>query len=109
PETNAAYEVGGKWDVLKSQLALTAAAFQITQSNSRSRNSDNTYTATGTVRVRGFRLGASGKLARRWSLFAGYAHLDARITAAVAPGTQGKVLLNTPRDSATLWTTYEAG
>jgi catecholate siderophore receptor len=109
PETNAAYEVGGKWDVLHDQLDLTAAAFQITQSNSRSQNADNTYTATGTIRVQGFRLGASGKITRRWSVFGGYAHLDARIEDAIAPGTQGRVPLNTPRDSATLWTTYEAG
>ena len=56
PETNAAYEVGGKWDVLNDKLDLTAAAFQITQYNSRSQNSDNTYTANGTIRVQGWLL-----------------------------------------------------
>ena len=109
PETNAAYEVGGKWDVLKDQLDLTAAAFQITQYNSRSQNSDNTYTANGTIRVQGFRLGAAGKITRRLSVFGGYSHLDAKIIDAIAVGTQGMVPANTAKDSATLWTTYDAG
>jgi catecholate siderophore receptor len=109
PESNVAYEVGGKWDVLHDRLDLTAAAFEITQYNSRSQNSDNTYTANGTIRVRGWRLGASGRLTRRWQLFGGYSHLDPEIVDAIAVGTQGKVPLNTAKDSATLWSTYEVG
>lgn len=106
PETNAAYEAGGKWDLLKDHLDLTAAVFQITQDNSRSQNSDNTYTANGTIRVRGERLGASGKLTRRWQIYGGYTHLDGRIVKAIAVGTQGMIPSNTPADTATLWTTY---
>jgi catecholate siderophore receptor len=106
PETNTAYEVGGKWDVLDQQLDLTAAAFQITQDNSRSQNPDNTYTANGVIRVQGVRLGASGRITPRWTVYGGYTHLDAKIVHAIAPGTQGKVPANTPADTATLWTTY---
>ncbi|HEY4029608.1 MAG TPA: TonB-dependent siderophore receptor [Caulobacteraceae bacterium] len=109
PETNTAYEVGGKWDLLNDQLDLTAAAFQITQDNSRSQNADNTYTANGTIRVQGFRLGASGKITRRLSVFGGYSHLDAKIIDAIAAGTQGMVPANTAKDSATLWATYDVG
>lgn len=109
PEDNEAYEVGGKWDVLNDQLDLTAAAFQITQHNSRSQNSDNTYSPNGTIRVQGWRLGAAGRVTRRLSLFGGYSHLDAEIVDAIAAGTKGKVPSNTAKDSATLWTTYEAG
>jgi catecholate siderophore receptor len=107
PETNKAYEVGGKWDVLHGQLDVTAALFQITQDNSRSQNSDNTYTANGTIRVRGARVGAVGRLTPDWQLFAGYTHLNGKIIQAVAPGTQGMVPANTPSDSATIWTTYD--
>lgn len=109
PENNAAYEVGGKWDALKGQLDLTAAAFQITQSNSRSQNADNTYSPNGTIRVQGWRLGASGKITRRLSVFGGYSHLDAKIVHAIAPGAHGMVPANTAKDSAALWTTYDAG
>jgi catecholate siderophore receptor len=107
PESNKAYEVGGKWDLLQDRLDVTAAAFQITQYNSRSQNSDNTYTANGTIRVQGARFGAVGKLTKQWQIFAGYTRLDAKIVNAVAAGTLGKVPANTPKDSATLWSTYE--
>jgi catecholate siderophore receptor len=109
PETNEAYEVGGKWDVLQDQLDLTAAAFQITQHNSRSRNSDNTYSPNGTIRVQGFRLGAAGRLTPRLSVYGGYSHLDAEIVDPIAAGTRGMTPANTPRDSATLWGAYELG
>ena len=109
PETNTAYEAGGKWNVLQGRLDLTAAAFRIIQDNSRSQNADNTYTANGVIRVQGGRLGVSGKLTRRWTIYGGYTRLDARIIKGVAPGAQGMVPPNTPADSATLWSTFEAG
>jgi catecholate siderophore receptor len=107
PQTNADHVVGGKWHLLDDQLDLTEAAFQITQSNSRSQNTDNTYSATGVIQVRGARLGVAGRLTRHWKLLGGYAHLDARIIDAIAPGTVGRVPANTPCDAATVWTTYE--
>lgn len=106
PETNRAYELGAKWDLLRT-LSLDAALFQITQFNSRSQNADNTYTANGTVRVNGARLGVSGKLTSKWQVFGGWTYLDGEIVDAIAPGTQGKVPSNTPRNTATIWTTYE--
>jgi catecholate siderophore receptor len=40
-------------------------------------------------------------------LMAGYTHLNPFVEKASAlDGTQGKVLANTPRDSATFWSTY---
>jgi catecholate siderophore receptor len=109
PEINKAYEVGGKWDVLDERLDLDAAVFQITQYNSRSQNADNTYTANGTIRVNGARLGISGKVNKRWLVYGGYSHLDAKIVSAIAVGTLGMAPANTPRDTATLWTTYDVG
>jgi len=107
PEENKAFELGGKWDITKGLLSTDAALFQITQDNARSQDASGNYTATGTIRVRGARWGASGQLARGWKLFAGYAYLDARIVQGIAVGTQGMVPANTPRQTATLWTTYD--
>jgi catecholate siderophore receptor len=107
PETNKAYEAGGKVDALNGKLSLNGAVFQITQDNARSADASGNYTATGTIRVRGARLGGSGLLAHGWKLFAGYAFIDARIIDGVGVGTQGMVPANTPRNSATLWSTYE--
>ncbi len=107
PETNKSYEGGGRVDLIKDRLSVNGAVFQITQDNARNQQPDGTYAATGTVRVRGVRLGASGAPVKSWKIFAGYAYLDAEITKAIAVGTQGMVPLNTPRNSATLWTTWE--
>ena len=107
PETNKAYEAGGKVDVLAGELSLNGAVFQITQDNARSQDASGNYTATGTIRVRGARVGGSGLLAKGWKVFAGYAFLDAKIIDGIAVGTQGMVPGNTPRNSGTLWSTYE--
>ena len=106
PETNEAYEVGAKLDFLGDNLSLTGALFQITKQNARSQNTDNTFSATGTIQVKGVRAGAVGRLTPDWQVFGGYTYLDARITSGIATGTSGMVPLNTPRDSANLWTTY---
>jgi catecholate siderophore receptor len=109
PEDNDAVEAGAKWAPLGERLTVTGAVFRITQRNARAQNPDNTYTATGTIRAEGVRLGASGRITHAWQVFAGYTHLDARITDAIAPGTQNKVPANTAPDSATFWTTYDIG
>jgi catecholate siderophore receptor len=107
PEKNKAYELGGKWDPLGGRVSLNAAIFQITQFNARSVDSNGNYTATGTVRVNGVRMGASGLLARGWKIFAGYSLLEAKIIEGIAAGTQGMVPLNTPKNAGAVWTTYE--
>ncbi|MBS0446637.1 MAG: TonB-dependent siderophore receptor [Proteobacteria bacterium] len=107
PEKSRAYELGGKWNLQGDALIANAAAFQITKYNARSQNSDGTYTATGTVRVNGARLGASGAIDKRWKVFGGYTWLAAEIVDAIAAGTQGMTPQNAPRGSATLWSTYE--
>lgn len=106
PEQNEAYEVGTKIDFLKGNLALTGALFQITKYNARSQNADNTFAASGTTRVKGVRLGVAGRITDEWQVFGGYTYLDARIIDGIGAGTTGMVPLNTPRDSANLWTTY---
>jgi len=107
PETNEAYEVGGKWETDNDRFGVTAAVFQITKLNSRSQNPDNTFTANGNIRVRGVRLGASGRVADHWLIYGGYTYLDARIIKAIAPGTLGMIPVNTAKHNATLWTTYD--
>jgi catecholate siderophore receptor len=106
PQKNKAYELGGKWDLNNGNLSLTAAAFQITQDNARSQNSDGTYVATGTVRVNGARAGVAGRVTEQLQLFGAYTHLDATIVNGIAPGTLGKTPANTPKDAASIWAVY---
>lgn len=106
PQENKAYELGGKWDVNGGALSMTAAAFNITQYNARAQNADGTYTATGTVRVNGARAGIAGRITDALQVFGAYTFLDGTIVDGIAPGTQGKVPANTPRNAASLWAVY---
>jgi catecholate siderophore receptor len=107
PEKNRSYEIGAKWDVFDGKLSLTSALFNIQKTNARSLVSPGVYQLDGDVRVTGFEVGAAGHITRNWQLIGGYTHLNPSIVkASAADGTQGKVLANTPRNSATLWSTY---
>lgn len=106
PQTNEAFEVGAKYDFLAGNLSVTGAAFQITQNNARSQNTDGTYSATGTIQVKGVRAGITGRITDEWQVWGGYTYLDARIVSGIGANTTGMVPLNTPRDAATLWSTY---
>ena len=106
PENNEAFELGAKYDFFNGGLSLTGALFQITKNNARSQNLDGTYSATGQVRVRGVRAGIAGRITPEWQVWGGYTLLDARITNGTAVNTTGKIPLNTPPNSLTLWTTY---
>ena len=108
PEKSRSYEVGTKWDVLDGNLSLTSALFDIEKTNSRSQVSPGIYISNGDVRVTGFEFGAAGRITRDWQLMGGYTHLVPKIAhASVLEATNGKDLANTPRDMATLWTTYK--
>jgi len=108
PEKNRSYEVGGKWNVRDDSLALTAALFNLEQTNARTQTSAGEYVLDGNIRVRGAEFGASGHLTDQWQLFSGYTYMNAKVVKA-ADGTQGNVPANTPRNTATLWTTYTFG
>jgi len=107
PEKNKAYEMGGKWDLLGGNLSVSSALFQVEKFNARSQISTGVYDLTGDIRVRGFEVGGVGRLTSNWQILAGYTFLDAQIVkASTLDGTQGKVPANTPRNSASVWTTY---
>src|SRR5262249_43174754 len=99
PESNQNFEGGAKYDLLKGNLSLTGAVFQITQYNSRTQNPDGTFTANGTIQVNGVRTSIAGRITPEWQVWGGYTYLNGRITNGIGAGTQGMVPLNTPRDS----------
>jgi catecholate siderophore receptor len=107
PEKSKTYEMGAKWDLYDGNLSLTSAIFNTEKDNARSQVSTGVYELTGDIRVRGFEVGLAGRIRRDWQVLAGYTYLDAKIIKASAvDGTLGKVPQNTPKNSATLWTTY---
>jgi catecholate siderophore receptor len=58
------------------------------------------------VQVGGARMGIAGKVSTKWQWFGGYTRLNASIVDAIAPQTAGKTPANTPKDSLSLWSTY---
>jgi catecholate siderophore receptor len=111
PENNAGWEAGVKYELLNANLSLNAAVFSIIKNNARTQNPDGTYSPTGNVQVTGGRVGFSGRITPEWQVFGGYAHLNGVILNGLSyqngiGNTTGKVPLNTPTDSANLWTTY---
>ncbi|MES2206399.1 MAG: TonB-dependent siderophore receptor [Pseudomonadota bacterium] len=111
PEKSRSYEVGGKWDLINGALSLNSALFRIEKDNARSFAGANLYSLDGNIKVDGFEFGATGHITPQWQIIGGYTYLNAKIVKSLdnSPGsipTEGKTLANTPRHSATLWSTY---
>jgi catecholate siderophore receptor len=129
PEKARSFEVGAKADVLDRKLQLTAALFRNERTNFRVATNDvanpTVQVLDGRSRVDGMALGAAGKITPAWSIFANYTYLDSKIKQSVSdlcldPATatsncpivtggdpqRGNFLINTPKHSGSLWTTY---
>jgi catecholate siderophore receptor len=111
PESSRNLEMGGKWDVLDQRLSLTAAVFRSEKNNARVALTGvrgGPVANVGKQRVDGIELGLSGNLSAQWQMFAGVTWLDSTLVKAspATPGDQGNQFPNTPRRSATLWTSY---
>jgi catecholate siderophore receptor len=126
PEKARNIEIGAKADVLGGGLQLTAALFRNERSNFRVPSNDPGQPASlqvidGKSRVDGVALGATGKITPAWSIFANYTYLDSEVKQSVSdfclahPGVngcptvdfqQGNVIIQTPKHSGSLWTTY---
>ncbi len=135
PESAVNLELGTKWELLDSRLALTAAVFRNERENFKVADPDPTnptgeQSLDGRARVQGVALGVAGHVTRDWSLFANYTYLDSEVLSSVSdyclanPGNpnaddvncgnsaafpdpqKGNPLTNTPKHSASLWTTY---
>ncbi|NMZ96585.1 TonB-dependent receptor [Pseudomonas lundensis] len=119
PEETVNYELGTKWDVLQDRLSLTAAVFRTEKKNTRVLADSFTYENAGKSRVDGIELSASGKITDKWQVFAGYSYLKSEL---VDPGLKanrngtintaalsdkGNEMPNTPKNSFSLWTTYD--
>jgi len=128
PETARSYEIGVKAELLNRRLQLTAALFRNERSNFRVASNEpgvaDPQVLDGRSRVDGIALGVSGNFSRRWSVFANYTYLDGEVrqsvsdfcranpgplclnSAAIPDPQAGDALIQTPRHSASLFTTY---
>lgn len=118
PEKTQNYELGAKWGFFDSRLLLTSAIFRVDKTNARTPGinpGDPPIILDGRQRVDGIELGATGNITRNWQILAGYSLLDSRILESntaptivngVSFSEVGRRLINTPRNSFNLFSTY---
>jgi catecholate siderophore receptor len=121
PEKTFTTELGVKWDFFRRRLLLSSAVFRVDKTNARTAGvnpGDPPQVLDGEQRVQGVEFSATGSISRNWQIFAGYTFLDSEILKTntlptVVNGVPfyelGKELINTPRNSFNLWTTYTLG
>ena len=109
PEKTYTFEAGSKWDLFGERLSVSGAVFRVDKTNARTPGllpDDPPQVLQGEQRVNGVELGAMGSLTRAWKIFAAYTYLDSKILKSNTPAEVGKELINTPKNSLNLWTTY---
>jgi catecholate siderophore receptor len=108
PEKTYTFEAGSKWEMFGSRLLLSGAVFRVEKTNARTPGlpGEPPQVLDGEQRVDGVELSASGRVVRGWQLFAAYTFLDSEIVKSNTPAEVGREILNTPRNSFSLWTTY---
>lgn len=112
PEKTRTFEVGSKWDLLGARLLVSGALFRVEKTNARTPGllpGDPPQVLDGEQRVDGIEFSATGNISRRWMVLAAYTLLDSEVVSSNTPAEVGKRLINTPRNSLNLWTTYRIG
>ena len=112
PEETNNIEVGTKTDFFNGKLSTTASIYHLERENMKGVDIvSNKLIGVGKQRTRGIELTATGEIAPRWQIFAGYAYMDAEITDSVAAhngvALQGNRAALTPRNSANLWLMHQ--
>ncbi|MCI0659603.1 MAG: TonB-dependent siderophore receptor [Acidobacteria bacterium] len=110
PEKTYNLELGSKWDLINERLSLSGAIFRVEKTNARTPGvlpDDPPQVLQGRQRVDGIELGVSGAVTRAWRVFGAYTLLDGEIIRSNTPLEVGRVIQNTPRNSFSIWSTYE--
>ncbi|MHC5770086.1 MAG: TonB-dependent siderophore receptor [Nostoc sp.] len=108
PARGTQYEAGIKTDLLDGKLSATLAVYEITKSNVATTDPNNTdYSiAAGEVKSRGIEFDISGRILPGWNVIASFAHNDTYVSEDNDLPV-GDRLVGAPRNSASLWTSYE--
>lgn len=109
PENAKNYEIGGRWDLLP-KLSLSAALFRLDRNNVRNADGNGGIVLSGQTQTEGIELGLQGNITRDWQVYAGYAHLDARITkATAAAGNLNNRPQLVPENTLSIWNRINVG
>ncbi|GAA61238.1 iron complex outermembrane recepter protein [Pseudoalteromonas sp. BSi20652] len=112
-EESRSYELGTKWSLVDNRLQANAALFSTEKTNARTDSpfADDTSDELlgGKQRVRGLELSATGLITKEWTVIASYTYQDSEVTKALGDDISqiGNELARTPKNSASVWTTYD--
>ena len=113
PEESHSYELGTKWNLMDSRLQANAAIFRTEKTNARTNDpfaqSSRAQSLDGEQRVQGIELSATGMITKQWTVIASYTYQDSEVTKAQGSDVNqiGNVLARTPKNSASVWSTYK--
>jgi catecholate siderophore receptor len=108
PEKTYTLEAGSKWGLFSGRVLLSGAVFRVEKFNARVPGlpGEPAQVLEGKQRVDGIELSVEGSLTKAWQVLAGYTLLDSATVESRNTGEIGKTLVNTPRNSFNLWSTY---
>ncbi len=104
PTEGRQYEVGVKFQPVGSNTLLTAAAYDLRQSNVKV-TEGSISRSVGELQVRGIELEATSAVTDNLKLVGSYTYTDTEIRKGV-PGEVGNRMALIPRNQATLWADY---
>ena len=106
PEKNQSYEIGASYDIggrVDPRRGVPAG-----EDNARTTDPATGITSlAGNQRVDGFEVPVLGRVTQNWNILAGYTFLDGEIVESKGTGRGRPHIPNTPRNTATIWTTYD--
>lgn len=107
PERGTQYEIGVRAE-LSDRLIASLAFYDITKTNVATTDPDNPdfSIGIGEQRSRGIDLNVAGEILSGWNVIASYGFIDAEVTES-NDLPEGSRVQNVPRNTASLWTTYE--
>ena len=120
PEKSREYEAGLKGEWMDGKLFANLAFFDLTKTNVQTPLPApfvNKVAITGEQRSRGIELDLRGQLTDYWNIIATYAYIHTEVLKDSAPldtvigssgaGNTGHRFANVPRNSGSVWTTYD--
>lgn len=110
PTEGKQYEVGIRYQPTGSNILLSAAVYELTQTNVLKFDlAGANPTQLGEQRSRGLELEAKADVTSQLSVIATYAYTDARITKSLTQSEVGQRSEDTPYHQAALWVDYNFG
>ncbi|WP_353144763.1 TonB-dependent siderophore receptor [Paracoccus sp. (in: a-proteobacteria)] len=110
PTEGRQVEIGVKWANSAETLMVTAAAYDLRQTNIlKYDDATATYRQIGEIKSRGFELEAQGRVTDAFSLVAGYSYNDSKVSKSNDPDEIGTHNDRVPRHQALIWGKYDFG